>query len=264
QIVAEDKSDVLLSAGNTGGLVLSAAKYIPMIEGVERGALATIFPVANFDGSGPDFSFLLDVGATIKCETKHLVHFAYMGQVYMESVFGLRKPKIGLLNIGSEDTKGGQVLRHTFNFLKESSEFNFIGNIEGSDILKGKADVIVCEGFTGNVLIKFAEGVQETLSNLGEIAAKKKITNKIALGLLSSGIKEVKSRMDYSEYGGAPILGFKKLCIKAHGKSRAKAIKNAVRVAVKSYQDEICVKIHDSIRKFNQKLLLSDNGGVAL
>ena len=245
--------DALVSAGNTGATILAAAKHIPVIEGIERTALATVYPTAKFEKSKRGFSLMLDVGATLQCTPRQLVHFAFMGNFYLSEVFGFEQPRIGLLNIGEEETKGGDTLKATYKLLKSADELNFIGNIEGKDIPKGIADVVVTEGFMGNVVLKMLEGVAEVVKETGQYAFKKKLTWKLAMALLAPGIRKLKSRTDYTEYGGAPILGFKKLAIKAHGRSNAKAIANAISVAANSSKQDICAKIEDSVGRFNMK-----------
>jgi len=225
KMVNEGLVDGLVSAGNTGATILAAAKYIPVIEGIERTALATVYPTAKFDQTKSGFALMLDVGATLKCSAKQLVHFAFMGNFYLSDVLGINEPRIGLLNIGEEETKGGEILKNTYQLLSKADELNFIGNIEGKDIPKGVADVVVTEGFMGNVVLKMLEGVAEVVKDTGKYAFNKKLSWKIAMALLSPGLKKLRRRTDYSEYGGAPILGFKKLAIKAHGRSNAKAMK---------------------------------------
>ena len=253
KMVNENHVDAMVSAGNTGATILAAAKHIPVIEGIERTALATVYPTAKFEKSKSGFALMLDVGATLKCTAKQLVHFAFMGNFYLSEVLGINQPRIGLLNIGEEETKGGAELKKTFQLLKRAEDLNFIGNIEGKDIPRGIADVVVTEGFLGNVVLKMLEGIADVVKETGKYAFKKKLSWKIALALLSPGIKKLKRRTDYTEYGGAPILGFKKLAIKAHGRSNAKAISNAIRVAANSSKQNICTKIEDSIGRFNME-----------
>ncbi len=253
KMVNDGHVNALVSAGNTGATILAAAKHIPVIEGIERTALATIYPTAKFEKSDTGFALMLDVGATLKCSAKQLVHFAFMGNYYLSEVLGIAKPRIGLLNIGEEETKGGSELKKTFQLLKRVDELNFIGNIEGKDIPKGIADVVVTEGFIGNIVLKMLEGVADVVKETGKYAFKKKLSWKIALALLSPGIKKLKRRTDYTEYGGAPVLGFKQLAIKAHGRSNAKAIANAIKVAANSSKQNICAKIEDSVGKFNMQ-----------
>jgi glycerol-3-phosphate acyltransferase PlsX len=253
QMVNDGIVDGLVSAGNTGGTILAAAKHIPVIEGIERTALATVYPTAKFDRTKSGFALMLDVGATLKCSAKQLVHFAFMGNFYLSDVLGIESPRIGLLNIGEEKTKGGVVLKNTYNLLSKADELNFIGNIEGKDIPKGVADVVVTEGFIGNVVLKMLEGVAEVIKETGQYAFKKKLSWKLAMALLAPGLKKLRRRTDYSEYGGAPILGFKKLAIKAHGRSNAKAISNAIRVASESTRQNLCTRIEESVGRFNLK-----------
>jgi glycerol-3-phosphate acyltransferase PlsX len=253
QLVNDNVVDGLVSAGNTGATILAAAKHIPVINGIERTALATIYPTAKFEKSKSGFALMLDVGATLKCSAKQLVHFAFMGSFYLSEVLAIDHPRIGLLNIGEEETKGGEILKQTYALLNKADELNFIGNIEGKDVPKGIADVVVTEGFMGNVVLKMLEGVAEVVKETGKYAFKKKLSWKLAMALLAPGIKKLKRRTDYSEYGGAPILGFKKLAIKAHGRSNAKAIANAIRVAAESSKQNICTKIEDSVGRFNLK-----------
>ncbi len=253
QLLAEGSGDALVSAGSTGATILSAAKFLPMIPGIERSALATIVPTARLHPSNHGFTLMIDVGATLHCTSKQLVHFAYMGSYYVSHVLEIPQPRVALLNNGTEETKGGEVLVKTYQYLKEAPGINFIGNIEGNDILKGQADVIVTEGFVGNIVLKTLEGASEILKHAGRYAYRKKLTWKVGLALLSSGVRQLKRRTDYSEYGGAPILGFQKLVIKAHGRSNAKAISNAIAVAKHSVEKGVAQHIGESILEFNKQ-----------
>jgi glycerol-3-phosphate acyltransferase PlsX len=253
KLLNEDKAGALVSAGNTGATVLAAAQNLAIIEGIERTGLAAIYPTAKFTPESRGVALMLDVGATLKCTPKQLVHFAYMGSYYVSHILEIPNPRVGLLNIGEEETKGGDLLVKTYRYLKAAESINFIGNVEGKDIPKGMADVIITEGFVGNVVLKLLEGVADVLKATGKYAFKKKFTWKIGLALLSSGVKRIKRKTDYSEYGGAPILGFQKLVIKAHGRSNAKAIANAIRVAKISAAQNICKHIAESIAEFNAK-----------
>ncbi len=253
KLVHEGQADALVSAGNTGATVLAAAQNLQIIPGIERSGLAAIYPTAKFEHGGHGFALILDVGATLHCTPKQLVHFAYMGSYYVSHVLGIENPRVALLNIGEEETKGGEVLTKTHRYLQDAEGLNFVGNVEGKDIPKGAADVIVTEGFVGNVVLKMMEGVSDVLRQTGKYALKKKLQWKLGLALLSSGVKRLKKKTDYSEYGGAPILGFEKLVIKAHGRSNAKAIGNAIRVAKKAVAQNVSGHIADSIVKFNEK-----------
>ncbi len=252
KLVHEGEADALVSAGNTGATVLAAAQNLQIISGIERSGLAAIYPTAKFEHGGQGFALILDVGATLHCTPKQLVHFAYMGSYYVSHVLGIKEPRVALLNIGEEETKGGEVLTKTYRYLQEAEGLRFVGNVEGKDIPKGAADVIVTEGFVGNVVLKMMEGVSDVLRQTGKYALKKKLQWKLGLALLASGVKRLKKKTDYSEYGGAPILGFEKLVIKAHGRSNAKAITNAIKVAKKSIEEDVSGHIADSIIKFNE------------
>ncbi len=252
EILNSEEGDVLVSAGSTGATVLSAAKYLSMIPGIERSGLATIFPTAKLHPSNHGFSLMIDVGATLHCTAKQLVHFAYMGSYYLSHIMNIPKPRVALLNIGTEETKGGEVLTTAYRFLKDAPGINFVGNVEGNDIPIGTADVIVTEGFVGNVVLKTLEGASEVLRAAGKYAFKKRLTWKIGLTLLHSGVKQLKKRTDYAEYGGAPILGFQKLAIKAHGRSNAKAFSNAIGIARQSVVADVAGHIAQSIQEFNR------------
>ncbi len=261
-LAKEDDIDAMLSAGNTGAFVMAAAKHIPMIEGIERSALAAVIPTKNFKTDTDGISLILDVGATIGCDVKHLVHFAFMGTIYAREILRIPDPRVGLLNNGTEETKGGPALKRVHKLLKEVSGLHFTGNVEGSDIVKNVADVIVCEGMVGNIIIKLMEGIAGSLFELGKSAAKKNVTYFLALSMLRSGLKKLKKKIDYAEYGGAPLLGFRHLCIKAHGKSKAKAVRNAAGVAIRSAQDSLCEKIRESVMEINTHVPLDSEPGL--
>ncbi|HES59314.1 MAG TPA: phosphate acyltransferase PlsX, partial [Caldithrix sp.] len=253
RLVNDGLANALVSAGNTGAVILSAAQSLSIIPGIERSAMASIYPVAKFYRESKGFALMLDVGATIKCTPKQLVHFAFMGSYYARQVLDIADPHVALLNIGEEETKGGETLTKTYKYLKAAEGINFIGNIEGKDIPKGYADVVITEGFVGNVVLKMLEGVSEVIKDMGVYAFKKKWSWKIGLALLRTGVQKLKEKTDYSEYGGAPVLGFEKLVIKAHGRSNAKAISNAIRIAELSVKNNICKLIAESIDDFNNK-----------
>lgn len=253
KLLNEGRAQALVSAGNTGATVLACAKNMHMIEGLERSALAAIYPTAKFKPGSRGFALMLDVGATINCTAKQLAHFAFMGNYYVSNILGVEKPRIALLNNGEEETKGGPVLTQAYRYLKNEKYLNFKGNVEGKDIPKGEVDIIITEGFVGNVVLKLLEGVGEVAKDMGKYAFEKKLTWKIGLAFLSKGVKRIKEKTDYSEYGGAPILGFNKLVIKSHGRSNAKAIMNATKAALRSVEHDLVGHIADSIQKFNDK-----------
>ena len=251
-LLAGGEGDALVSAGNTGATIISCARYLPMIEGVERGALAAIFPAMKQKHSDPGKTLMLDVGATLHCSVGQLMQFAIMGVHYARELFETEKPRIGLLNIGEEETKGHDVLVETYSLLKKLEIGQFVGNVEGKDIMRGTADVIVSEGMIGNIVLKALEGAAEMGIETGKRIWKKSLVAKMGLTLLAPMLKKVKKRVDYSEYGGAPILGFQKLVIKSHGRSKAKAIKNALLMAERSLKHELVHHIQKDIYKYNQ------------
>ena len=201
---------------------------------------------------------MLDVGATLHCTVNQLVSFAIMGIQYLKAIMAVENPRVGLLNIGTEETKGHNVLVETNKTLRSMKQLNFIGNIEGKDIMRGNADVIVTEGYIGNVALKSLEGMAELTIQTGKQIWKKNLLSKTGLIMLSPVLKKLKKRMDYSEHGGAPILGFRKLVIKAHGRSEAKAIMNAVLLAEKSIQSNLIGNMEHSIRDFYINLFDSE------
>lgn len=252
RLLAEGEGEALVSAGNTGATILSCAKFLPKIEGVERGALAAIFPAMKQKPTDPGRTIMLDVGATLHCSVQQLIQFATMGIHYAKEVLEIERPRIGLLNIGEEETKGHDILVETYSLLKKIEHAQFIGNIEGKDIMRGVTDVIVCEGMIGNIVLKALEGAAEMGIETGKRIWKKSLMAKVGITLLAPMLKKLKKRIDYSEYGGAPILGFEKLVIKAHGRSKAKAIKNALLMAEKSLKHNLVQHIQQDIFKYNQ------------
>ncbi|HIC94187.1 MAG TPA: phosphate acyltransferase PlsX, partial [Anaerolineae bacterium] len=234
--------DAFVSAGNSGGVMAAALFRLGRIRGIRRPALSTIYPTAK------GFCFLLDVGANTDCKPEYLLQFAHMGSVYAERVLGIPNPKVGLVSNGEEETKGSILVQETHQLLKRSG-LNFIGNVEGKDIPVGMADVVVTDGFTGNVIVKLSEGLASALLQIIKDEIKK---NPIALvgALLSKpAFDQVKRRLDYAEYGGAPLLGVKGVVIVAHGRSNAKAIKNAIRVAKQAVERGMLAAIREGIER---------------
>lgn len=192
------------------------------IKGIERPALTIILPTASGRAT-----VVLDVGANMDAKPEHLVQYAMMGSIYAEKILGYDRPSVGLLSVGTEESKGNELTKKAFPLIK-ASKVNFIGNVEGRDVPYGVADVIVCDGFSGNVLLKVTEGVVGTIFDLLKKEFTSTFTSKMGALLLKPGLKRFKKQMDYAEYGGAPLLGLKGICIKAHGSSNATAIKNAI------------------------------------
>ena len=237
--VAEGHADALVTAGNTGAAVLACARHFRTIKGIRKTALASVYPRQTEYPGQDQLALVLDVGATIRCDAVELVQFAVMGSAYARGISKLPSPRVALLNMGAEETKGGETLIRAYHSLKALSGINFIGNIEGNDLAKGKADVIVCEGFLGNVVLKLLEGISEVVVDLAGTASKENWRWRLGLMMLASGIGRLRDLTDYAAYGGAPILGFENIAIKAHGRSGAAAVANAIKVAAKAVRDGV-------------------------
>ncbi len=223
-LVREGQADGFVSAGNSGAVMAAALFGLGRIEGIERPAIGTVFPTAT------GRCFIVDAGANVDCKPEYLAQFAIMGSAYMELVFGVAHPRVALLSNGEEETKGNSLVQSCHPLLKTSS-LNFVGNVEGKDIPAGMVDVVVCDGFAGNVVIKLSEGLASTLFDILKTEMTANFVSKLAALALKPAFRRVKRRMDYAEYGGAPLLGVKGVAIIAHGRSNALAMKNAVRVA---------------------------------
>lgn len=244
RLVREGTCCAAVCAGSTGAAVAAALFGLGRIKGVERPTIAT--PMPNLLGT----TMLLDSGANVDSKPKHLVQSAIMGSLYAEYVLGIKKPRVGLLNIGEEETKGNEQALATHPLLKGLQTIRFIGNVEGRDIPKGNVDVVVCDGFVGNVVLKFGEGLASAIMELMKDAIKKSgFIAKLASVALLPVLKGLKSKLDYAEYGGAPLLGVDGGFIICHGSSKAKAIKNAIRVAVEFTQQNVIEHIRENIAK---------------
>ena len=228
QLVRDGQAQAFVSAGNSGAAFAAGLFVLGRIEGIERPALAAVFPTMR----GP--LLLLDIGANADVRPQHLRQFALLGSVYMEKAFAIARPKVGLLSNGEEETKGNLVVLEAHKLLRESN-LNFVGNVEGRDLPLGeKADVVVCDGFVGNVAVKLSEGVSEMLFSLIRSEIQANFVRRLAALALKPAFRAVKRRLDYEEYGGAPLLGVRGVAIVAHGRSTAKAIRNALRVAAQT------------------------------
>ncbi len=237
ELVKEGLADGFVSTGNTAAVVYISRKVLGALEGVEKPALALLVPTLR------GLTLLIDVGASVDCRPHHLEQFAVMGRVFMESVLGLQNPKIGLMSIGEEESKGNDLTREVYERL-ENSPLHFIGNVEGKDIYSGKADVIVCDGFTGNVALKVSEGVVETLFHMARREITRNLLAKVGFFLMKRNLKRLYRQVDYSEYGGALLLGINGVCIIGHGRSNPYAVRNAVRMA----RDFIMRRVQERIR----------------
>jgi len=224
ELVAHGDAQAVVSAGHTGASMATAFFLLGTLQGVERPAIATILPTLHGN------AVLLDVGATVDSKPQHLVQFAIMGQVYAQRMLSKPSPRVGLLSIGEEDTKGNELTKEAFKLLKQSA-VNFIGNVEGRDVYTGDADVIVCDGFIGNVALKISEGLAEAIMQVLRREITQSIGGRVGFLLLRPAFRRFKRRVDYAEYGGAPLLGINGVSIICHGRSSPKAIMNAVRVA---------------------------------
>lgn len=238
----EGKADALISAGNTGAVLSASTLMLGRIKGVSRPSIGSFFPT----DAGKTIVF--DVGATVDCRPNHLLEFAQMGSIYMNYIFNIKNPKIGLLSVGEEKSKGNDLTLETFKLL-ENSDLNFIGNVEGRDVLRGKAEVIVCDGFIGNIVLKFAESVLDVLKAKFKQYADKGIWNKIKVGLSYGTLKDVIKDFDYQEYGGVPLLGVNGVAIIGHGKSSPLAVKNMIIRAYETVSKGINVEIEKVIKK---------------
>ena len=232
EAVRDRRADALFSAGHTGASVMAAHAAFGLLPGVDRPALATIIPTRRAP------AVLLDAGATVGGRATHLVQFAVMGSAYARVALGLASPRVGLLSIGEEATKGTDLTREAHQLLK-SAPINFIGNVEGRHVYSGDADVIVCDGFTGNVTLKLSEGLVETVEALLHDELSATFGGRVGYALARQAFRRFRRRVDYSEYGGAPLVGVNGLCIVGHGRSSAKAVANAVTMAVRAVNEDL-------------------------
>jgi glycerol-3-phosphate acyltransferase PlsX len=243
RMVREGTAAGFFTAGNTGAAMATAKMVLGMLGGVHRPALATIIPTIT--GSP---SFLLDVGANVDCDPDNLRQFAVMGDMYARNVLHIANPRLGLLSIGEEDSKGNQLTHDTFPLLRALPGVNFIGNVEGRDLFNGRTDVAVCDGFVGNVAIKSIEGAVQFMTASLRQALKSTVTSQVGAMLSRQAFKDFKKRLDYSEYGGAPLLGVRGVCIVGHGSSNERAVMNGIRVAAEFAQAEVNSHIEAALR----------------
>lgn len=234
-------ADAVVSAGNTGAVMAITLVVLGPLPGVERPAIAALLPTLT------GHAILLDVGANVDCKPRHLVQFAIMGNVYARQALGKARPRVGLLSIGEEETKGNELTKEAFRALEEERGIEFIGNVEGVDVFKGHADVVVCDGFTGNVALKIGESVAETIMALVREEVTTDLRSRAGALLLKPAFDRLRRRLDYSEVGGAPLLGVNGVTIISHGRSSAKAIRNALRVAADCVTSRVLDNIRDGI-----------------
>lgn len=244
RMLAEGMGDAFVSAGNSGALCVGATLIVKRIKGIKRCAFAPVIPSAG------GLFMLIDSGANVECRPEMLKQFGIMGYIYMKNIMTIEEPRVALVNIGTESNKGDELRFESFKLLKETN-INFIGNIEARDIMADKADVVVCDGFTGNIILKFYEGMGKAIfGKFGEIF-QKSFKNKVAASVLLPDIKKMKKHIDYKEYGGAPLMGISKSVFKAHGSSDAKTFKNAIRLAAEYEKRNVVKLITDCLKSEN-------------
>ena len=242
KLVADGKADAFVSMGNSGAAMAAALFYLKRIDGVLRPAISTTFPTVE------GFCIIADMGANVDCKPEHLLQFGIMASIFCEKVTGIEKPKVGLVSIGEEPTKGNELTLEAFKLL-EKADLNFIGNIEGREIPKGKADVVICDGFVGNVILKFGEGLAEMILKLVRKGFKEHPIAWVSLPFLWRALRGLRKKVDYSESGGAPLLGVDGVCIIGHGRSDGKAVKNAILSGARAAEHDITKEIKEAIAK---------------
>ncbi len=242
ELVKDGKADAFVSAGHSGASMSLATLRIGRIKGVSRPAIATLMPTVDKN------TLVLDVGANVDCDAKNLLEFAIMGKVYAQEVLGIEKPLVGLLSNGEEESKGNEVTKEAFKLLEKLP--GFMGNVEGNDIFNGSVDVVVCDGFIGNIMLKTAEGVADTIGKIIKQNLRRSLVSILGAVLMRKVFKGLKLKVDYAEYGGAPLLGVKAPVIIAHGKSNAKAMQNAIFQAVTAAQSDLNINIESNINKY--------------
>jgi glycerol-3-phosphate acyltransferase PlsX len=241
RLVRDGKADAFVSAGNTGAVMTVARFVLGTLPSVDRPALAAAFPNMK-----ERVSVILDVGANVDSKPEQIEQFAVMGEIYYRAIWGVRRPRVALLSIGEEEMKGNEVTREAFNRLKHAP-LNFVGNVEGRDVFRGDVDVIVCDGFIGNIALKISEGLVEHIGGMLKKAIKSSLTSQLGYALSKSAFDGFRKRTDYSEYGGAPLLGVRGITIIGHGRSNANAVKNAIRVAAELCRSRVNEKIEQEL-----------------
>jgi glycerol-3-phosphate acyltransferase PlsX len=249
RLVREGKADAMISAGNTGAVVASSLLTIGRLHGVSRPAISTLWPNKRKG------AVVLDVGANHECTPKNLVQFAVMGSVFAEKHLGIKNPRVGLLNIGEERSKGNELVRDSYGLLETDGRIQFVGNVEGRDVFDGAADVVVCDGFVGNVILKFSESIYSFLSHLVRDQIRRGFLAKAGALLMKPAFTSIRSRLDYAEYGGAPLLGVNGVVIISHGKSSRRAIKNAVLAGAKSVDADLNRHIEERFASPREKVV---------
>lgn len=246
ELVRDGQAVGAVSAGNSGAMLAASLFILKRLPGVERPALGGVFPTSR------GVCLVIDMGANTDCKPEYLLQFALMGSIYMDRIFHVASPRVGLLANGEEEGKGNQQVIDTYRLLKEDASIlglNFIGNVEGRDIPAGSADVVVCDGFVGNVVLKLSEGLAESLIGMIREQMSSTLINKLAAAVLAPGLRKMFRRIDYAEYGGVPLLGVNGVAIVSHGRSNARAIKNALRVARQTSETGVATAIADGLAR---------------
>lgn len=242
-MLKSDDAQLFISAGNTGALMAGSLIILDRISGIERPAIASSYPILKAKGS--KISLMVDSGANSECKARNLLEFAIMGSIYMEKVIGIDNPKVGLVNIGEEEIKGTATIKEAYGLLKESG-LNFVGNVEAREIPKGAVDVVVCDGFVGNVILKLTEGFAGQITRLLKDKLTDGVLAKIGAAFLYGKMKDMKKLFDYSEYGGAPILGVRGAVVKTHGSANANAVKNTIIKGIAYAENNVVELIEES------------------
>ncbi len=248
RLLAKGEGDAFISAGNSGALVMGATFIVKRIKGIKRCAFAPVMP------KDKGFFMLVDSGANVECRPEMLKQFGVMGSIYMNKVMGIKNPRVGLVNVGVEEHKGGEFQHEAYKKLKESN-LNFVGNIEAREVMADAADVVVTDGFTGNVMLKFFEGVATTLMGKIKTMFESNFKTKLAGAMVLPEMRALKKQIDYNEYGGAPIMGIAKPVFKAHGNSMAKTFKNAIRLTMEYVKGDVVGEIRNALAPETPELL---------
>ena len=246
-MLKDGEGDLFVSAGNTGALIAGSLLILGRIRGIDRPALASVYP----DMTGGEPCLLVDAGASSESKARNLLEYGLMGSIFLDKVWGRKNPRVGLVNLGEEESKGNSVTKDAYNMLS-AAHLNFVGNVEGRDVPKGACDVIVCDGFTGNVILKLTEGVSMSIFKLVKQALMQSIVTKIGGALVSSSLTKLKDEFDYEEYGGAPVLGVNMPVIKMHGSSTAKAVKSAIIRGIPYAQENVVEIIKQELLKVEE------------
>ena len=251
ELVNEGKADAVVSPGNTGGIFAAATFKLGRIAGLDRGGIAAVIPT-------PDNEFvLLDAGANIECKPIHLVHYAVMGAIYSREILGYENPRVGILSIGTEETKGNELTLEAFRLCKQL-DLNFIGNVEGHDLFKSRVEVVVCDGFIGNIVLKTCESLSVAIFSMLKRELKANPGRQLGALLAQNAFQAIKRKMDPEAYGGAPLLGFNGAVLKAHGSARERAIASAIRVTTETLQHQVNQTIAREIARANERLAASE------